>query len=817
MLGHTVAAVTVYSQAANNGSVPLQISGIYPHLAVFNDTGTEQDNECGIGAVVPWAGKLWLMTYPPHRRTGSADKLYEIDGSLQLTIRPESVGGTHAGRMIHWESQQLILGPYFIDANGNVRAIDQKNGFPGRITAIARHLTDPANKVYMVDMEGPIWEVDVHTLDAKRLFVKPVPGWHGKGAYTSQGRLIIANNGQRRTPDLDSLTWELPESKWSQGPEDVGVLAEFDGRDWTIVSRRSHTDVTGPGGVLGERAGEAPVWSIGWDKRSVLLDVRADGGWHTYRLPKGSYTYDPSHGWFTEWPRIRAIGEGQFLLNMHGTFFDFPSTFAPGHTAGIRPLSTHLHYTTDFTEWNGRVVLAGDDTSIQQNELAAKPQSNLRFVPRTDLAHEFGPRSGWGGVWVGDRVKANEPSDPFLIAGYAQRYLHLAHDSSSDVTFTLEIDRRGDGRWETWKTVTVPPHGYSSLLLPAEATVEWLRVMVNRDCTATAFLHLQSPVPETPSSAPNVFASLAPALSPVRWIGGLLRPAGFSRDLQFLARAEDADSQPGSEVYYEVNERLEFTRVAAPAKVAELKRVAEPTPDYTVDAASVLLVDKDGRRWRLPRRGPDDDHTKERGIREAISERYLANFDGTFYEIPRRADNTGPDFQHIKPIASHHARITDFCTWRGLLVLAGTQFDARPDGHFFRAADSDAGLWFGAIDDLYKLGAPVGEGGPWKDTAVRAGQPSDPYLMTNFGRKSLTLAHDATEPLRFTIEVDFVADGSWHTLDVVEVPPGRPMEYALPDGFAAHWVRVVADRDTKATAWFRYGPVTLASDASAGR
>ena len=45
---------------------PTSYSGIYPHLAVFNDTGSQQDNECGIGAVVPWAGRLWLLTYPPH-------------------------------------------------------------------------------------------------------------------------------------------------------------------------------------------------------------------------------------------------------------------------------------------------------------------------------------------------------------------------------------------------------------------------------------------------------------------------------------------------------------------------------------------------------------------------------------------------------------------------------------------------------------------------------------------------------------------------------------------------------------------------------
>ena len=39
----------------------LCISGVYPHMAYWNDEG-----ECGTGAVVPWAGKLWAVTYGPH-------------------------------------------------------------------------------------------------------------------------------------------------------------------------------------------------------------------------------------------------------------------------------------------------------------------------------------------------------------------------------------------------------------------------------------------------------------------------------------------------------------------------------------------------------------------------------------------------------------------------------------------------------------------------------------------------------------------------------------------------------------------------------
>ena len=69
---------------------PFEISGIYPHLAHFNS-----ENECGTGAVVPWADRLWVITYAPHQTLGSTDKLYEITPTLEQVIRPESLGGEH--------------------------------------------------------------------------------------------------------------------------------------------------------------------------------------------------------------------------------------------------------------------------------------------------------------------------------------------------------------------------------------------------------------------------------------------------------------------------------------------------------------------------------------------------------------------------------------------------------------------------------------------------------------------------------------------------------------------------------------------------
>src|SRR6056297_3167625 len=115
---------------------PRKVSGIYPHLAMYNSQG-----ECGTGAVVSWAGRLWVITYSPHFPKGSDDKLYEITPALEQIIRDESIGGTPANRMIHKESNQLFIGPYTIDANRNVRVIPYEE-MPGRHTGNARHLSD---------------------------------------------------------------------------------------------------------------------------------------------------------------------------------------------------------------------------------------------------------------------------------------------------------------------------------------------------------------------------------------------------------------------------------------------------------------------------------------------------------------------------------------------------------------------------------------------------------------------------------------------------------------------------------------------------
>jgi len=155
------------------------------------------------------------------------------------------------------------------------------------------------------------------------------------------------------------------------------------------------------------------------------------------------------------------------------------------------------------------------------------------------------------------------------------------------------------------------------------------------------------------------------------------------------------------------------------------------------------------------------------------------------------------------------------------VVLTGTKTDASFDNHYY--GSSEVGLWFGAIDDLWKLGKPVGEGGVWKNTSIKANEPSLPYLMTGYDRKRLRL--EADQNVKFRIEVDFdhrgwhtyqeieVKGGSsevdfdhrgWHTYQEIEVKGGSSIVHDFPKGFSAHWVRITVDTDCTATAWFIY-------------
>jgi hypothetical protein len=210
-------------------------------------------------------------------------------------------------------------------------------------------------------------------------------------------------------------------------------------------------------------------------------------------------------------------------------------------------------------------------------------------------------------------------------------------------------------------------------------------------------------------------------------------------------------------------------------------------------------------KLRLPKLDTAYEHytTKCRTLREVVTERRLLNLHGTFYEIPRP---TAGGRRRMKPITTHGRHITDFASWRGMLVLCGVDNDSSPNEHIRRASDGTA-LWLGEIDDIWQMGEPRGYGGPWKNSPIKAGIPSDPYLMAGYDHKELTISHNFDKPLTFIIEVDFLGNNSWFPYRALRVPPRSIFSYIFPRGFQAHWVRIRTNHDTTATAQFNYGPL----------
>lgn len=783
--------------------------GVYPHLAYYNNEG-----ECGTGAVVPWQGKLWVITYGPHLPFGSSDKLYEIDDTLGIKVRPESVGGTPADRMIHRESNQLIIGPYFIDKDCNVRALSYRDA-QGRYTGVARHLTDPANKVYIATMEEGFYEVDVNTLKHKELYpdantgvhndtgVNPennlLPGAHGKGLYSGQGVLVFSNNGEAIPEALEKFN--IPS----------GCLAEWDGKNWKVVRRNQFTEVTGPGGIYGNPSPATdPIYALGWDYKSVLLGVRENGGWSFYRLPKASNSYDGAHGWNTEWPRIREVGTQSdpfMLMTMHGMFWKFPQRFGKNNDKGIMPLSAYLKVIGDFTRWNDRLVFGCDDSAQKEflnkrrikGDIAGPGQSNsnLWFLDPGQVS-ELGPTNATGSVWLNEDIKSGEASDPFLFGPWAKRCAWIRNDGKETVVFQF-VAKGADGKDKVLKTVTVPASDSRFAEFSATDKGEWIRVVVDKDTKGSVVFSFASKETRTEEMSP-IFAGLSKIGEKHDSEGLMLCLSQNRRKLGVAANTADGSA------YYDLDGDMMLQRRDSMEKASYIrKNVAIRSEGMEITPGSVLITDDKGRRWHLPLGARAfTEPTRQNAMRvcrEVSTERDLLNLHGTFYELP--AENAD-GFAKVRPIASHNLGINDYASYRGMLLMSGCNADNADNPRIVTSDDGKLSLWAGVIDDLWELGKPTGNGGPWVDRHVSAGEYSEPYLIGFYDRRTLNLSHKSDHKVKFTVEADPTGEGDWMHYADFEVNPDDSFIYKFPDSFQARWIRFKTDTPCVATTWLEY-------------
>ncbi len=264
------------------------------------------------------------------------------------------------------------------------------------------------------------------------------------------------------------------------------------------MRRNQFTEVTGPGGLEGNpNPDRDPIWSVGWDHKSLILMLLDGGTWHAYRLPKASHAYDGAHGWNTEWPRIRDIGERDLLMTMHGMLWRFPRTFARANSAGIAPRSTYLRVVGDFARWENRIVFGSDDTAkseftntrIAKGKIAApgQSQSNLWLGVSDDL-WQLGKARGEGGPWRNTAVRAGEPSDPYLMTGFSEKTLRLSHDRPAALGVRVDIDLTGSGLWVPYATFNLPAGRTFEHRFPDGFNACWVRAVALDDARVTALL-----------------------------------------------------------------------------------------------------------------------------------------------------------------------------------------------------------------------------------------------------------------------------------------------------------------------------------------
>ena len=127
---------------------------------------------------------------------------------------------------------------------------------------------------------------------------------------------------------------------------------------------------------------------------------------------------------------------------------------------------------------------------------------------------------------MSDRVEGGRPSDPFLIHGFPHRMMHLVSDRP--VTFSLEVDREGNGQFKEYKKIKTVD--YASHIFPQGFEGQWIRVVTDKSCHASVSFQFSDDSYRSSAIGEKLFQSLAdPNESKVS--SAFLFPNAHNRDL----------------------------------------------------------------------------------------------------------------------------------------------------------------------------------------------------------------------------------------------------------------------------------------------
>ena len=430
-----------------------------------------QRSEIGIGALMPWNDKLYYSTYLADSGAGVGGRIGYITPTGQdVTVLEHN--SCHTGRFVHYETNQLLLGPCVIELDGTVHTISTLVTL--RVCGWARHLISPTTKAYCITMQGKLYEVDLTTYvatlvtdmaTALSLTKVHFKACHTTSAYYSNQRLVVASNVQAKPGDN-------PNS---------GILAIFDGAStWTTKNNLSNIEITG-----NYDTSDGLMFGLGMDHKSPFLTtpLSSVGTFLKYRFPYGTRTQD--YYITQEWMRIRPVMTERYLANAFGTWFRLSPWLAHASAGGIENFGTpgtdyprleavgnYLETITDFTVWNGQFVIGTNNGSEQSGKwpTAGQSQSCMKFGDIEDIARIKPAGSGY--LWYKEAVVNGTPSDAMLMRGYDKKTIFIKNDTATACTVTINLIDYSDSHAYATTIVTVP-NGLATLTLPDGLECDW--------------------------------------------------------------------------------------------------------------------------------------------------------------------------------------------------------------------------------------------------------------------------------------------------------------------------------------------------------
>ena len=75
--------------------------------------------------------------------------------------------------------------------------------------------------------------------------------------------------------------------------------------------------------------------------------------------------------------------------------------------------------------------------------------------------------------------------------GFDKKVFQLKHEENNEITFKIEVDFVGDGKWSKYSEIKVPASGYEHHVFPEGFSAHWVRLTSNSNGKVTAYFLYQ--------------------------------------------------------------------------------------------------------------------------------------------------------------------------------------------------------------------------------------------------------------------------------------------------------------------------------------